>query len=147
MLGPRFWRFGSFSDWLPEVHRLQDEMNRIFSGVAQTSSSDYPLVNVWLHNHDALLTAEIPGIDSEKLDIAVLGDQVTISGSREPEILKEEETYHRRERNYGRFSRTLKMPFKIDSEKVEARYEKGILEVKLPCAQEEKPKKIEIRSA
>lgn len=146
MFGPRFWKFGNFSDWLPEVQRLQDDMNRVFSGVRPPSARNYPLVNVWLHNHDALMTAEIPGIDPDKLDIAVSGDLVTVSGSRKPEVLKEEDTYHRRERLYGRFSRTLKLPFKVDPEKVEARYEKGILEVKLPCAQEEKPRKIEIRT-
>jgi len=122
-------------------------MNRVFSGYSAPSARDYPLLNVWLHDHDALVTAELPGIDPEKLDIAVSGDQVIISGTREPEVLKKEETYHRRERRYGPFTRTLKLPFKIDPDRVEARYEKGILDVKLPCAQEEKPRKIEIKSA
>ena len=147
MFGPRFWRFGNFSDWLPEVQRLQDDMNRVFSGYSAPAARDYPLLNVWLQDHDALVTAELPGIDPDKLDIAVSGDQVTISGTREPEVLKKEETYHRRERLFGHFTRTLRLPFTIDSDHVEARYEKGILEVKLPCAQEEKPRKIEIKSA
>jgi len=147
MFGPRFWRFGNFSDWLPEVQRLQDDMNRVFSGYSAPAARDYPLLNVWLHDHDALVTAELPGIDPDKLDIAVSGDQVTISGTREQEVLKKEETYHRRERRYGPFTRTLKLPFKIDPDHVDARYEKGILEVRLPCAQEEKPRKIEIKSA
>jgi len=147
MFGPRFWKFGNVDDWIPEVQRLQNEMNRVFSGVRTPSSCEYPLMNVWIQGHDALLTAEIPGIDPEKLDIAVLGDQVTISGIREPEMLQEGGTYHRRERKEGHFSRVLRLPFKVDPGQVEARYEKGILEVRLPCAEEEKPKKIEIRRA
>jgi HSP20 family protein len=147
MFGPRIWRFGSFSDWVPEVQRLQNEMNRIFSGLSSPTPGNDPLMNVWVNNEEVLLTAELPGIDTAKLEIAVLADHVTVSGSREPELLKEGETYHRRERNFGRFSRTLELPFRVNSDKVEARYEKGLLEVRLPRAEEDKPRKIEIRSA
>lgn len=147
MFGPRIWRFGSLSDWVPEVQRLQNEMNRIFSGLSNPAPGNDPLMNVWMNNEEVLLTAELPGIDPEKLEIAVLADRVTVSGSREPEPLKEGETYHRRERNYGRFSRTVELPFKVNSDKVEAKYEKGLLEVRLPRAEEGKPRKIEIRSA
>ena len=146
MFGPGIWRLGRVSDPFSEMQRLQREMNRLFSHAGGRLGHDYPAINVLVGQNDAVLTCELPGIDPEKMDISVTGDVITLSGSREPEKIKEGETYHRQERVHGRFTRTLQLPFSIDAGKVDAKYERGILNITLPRAEEDKPKKISIKS-
>ena len=94
----------------------------------------------------AVVTTEIPGIDPSAIEISVINDSLTLRGSRKPEELKEAESYHRRERWSGQFTKTLKMPFAVESGKVEARFSKGVLYISLPRAEAEKPRKIIVRS-
>jgi HSP20 family protein len=137
----RFW-----SPW-QELNRLQDEVNRLFTGVRETQPSAYPAVNIWSNHEDAVITAEIPGMDPASLDVSVLGDTVTLRGKREPVQLKEGEEYHRRERVAGQFARTIQLPFKVDAQKVNAEFKHGILKVHLPRAQEDMPRRITVRPA
>jgi HSP20 family protein len=122
-------------------------MNRLFSGATELYAHDFPAVNVWRGQDGAVVTAELPGIDPARLDISVAGDSLTLTGIRELEPLKEGENYHRQERTYGRFTRTLQLPFQVNAAKVEAKYEKGVLQITLPRVEEEKPKKIAIKVA
>jgi HSP20 family protein len=146
MFRPGVWRFGRIADPVTDMQRLQREMNRLFSGASELYAHDSPPVNVWRGEDGAIVTAEAPGIDAEKVEISVVGDSLTLSGVREPELLKEGESYHRQERNQGRFTRTLQLPFHVESGKVEARYEKGMLRISLPRAEADKPRKIKIQS-
>jgi len=146
MIGPEFWRFGRLIDLGSEMQRLQRDMNRLFAGFSKPYDYEFPAVNVWVGEQDAVVVAELPGIDPQKIDISVVGDTLTLSGSREREVLKEGESYHRQERNHGHFSRTLQMPFQVDATTVEAKYEKGILRITLPRSKEDKPKKISVKS-
>jgi len=146
MIGPGFWKFGRVIDLGSEMQRLQKDMNRLFSGFNQPYGNDFPAINVWVGEQDAIVVAEIPGMDPQKIDISIVGDTMTLNGSREKEVLKEGESYHRQERNDGNFTRTLQMPFQVDAANVEAKYEKGILRVKLPRSIEERPKKISVKS-
>lgn len=146
MLGNRFWNIGRFSDVLPEMQRLQREMNRMLSFVTEPYDNDeFPPLNAWVGEEDVIVTAEIPGIDRDKLDISITNDILKISCERDREVLKTVESYHRQERNYGKFTRTLQLPFNVDSEKAQAKYEKGILHIKMPRAEIDKPKKITIK--
>lgn len=145
MFGPGMWRFGRIADPVTEMQRLQREMNRLFSGATELYAHDFPAVNVWRGEDGAIVTAEVPGIESEKLDISVVGDSLTLSGSREIDPLKQGESYHRQERTYGRFARTLQLPFQVDAAKVTAKYEKGVLQITLPRLEAEKPRKIAIK--
>lgn len=144
MFVPGMWRMENALGFLPEVQRLQRDMNRLFLGMPRTIAQEYPAINVWSGKDDYVLTAELPGIDPAQLDISVVGDRLTFSGSRVVEPLQEGETYHRQEREGGRFSRTLQLPFQIEANKVTAKYEKGILTLTLPRAEAEKPRKIAI---
>ena len=147
MFGTGAWRFGHLLDPYAEMSRLRNEMNRLFSVSTHPFVQVYPAVNLWVGEHEAVITAELPGVNPEKIDISALGDNITISGAREQEVLKENEIYHSKERNGSRFSRTLQLPFRIDAAGIEARYEKGILKVTAPRAEEDKPKKIAIKAA
>jgi HSP20 family protein len=121
-------------------------MQRAVSRWASPPSVDFPAVNVWVSGDEAVVTTEIPGVDPQSIDISVVGKTLTIRGSRDPEELKEGESYHRRERWLGRFTKTVEMPFLIEASKVEANFSKGILHIKTPRAEAEKPRKITVKS-
>lgn len=142
MLWSDFNGFGTFRDPWREFERL----NRTFSRTIAGEPKEFPSVNVWSSAEKAVVTTEIPGIDPKEIDIAVVGKTLTLRGSRQPEDLKEEESYHRRERWHGQFTRMFDLPFKVDAEKVSARFAKGVLSISLPRAEEEKPRKIKIAS-
>jgi HSP20 family protein len=144
MFIPSLWRFGRFPDAVPEMIRLQRKMNRLFSNAEQRTPQDYPAVNIWENMQSAVITAELPGIDAEKVDIEVTGDILTLSGASQIEAPKEGETYLRQERDHGSFKRKIQLSFPIDSKKVEANYDKGILSITLPSLEESLPKKIKI---
>lgn len=142
MLWTDWERFGSFMDTWREL----DRMHRAFAGPAADTAGDFPAVNVWVNGDGALLTAEMAGVNPGDVEISVVGKAVTLRGARNPEELKEGETYHRRERRHGKFSKTIELPFSIETDKVSARSSNGILNITLPRAEAEKPRKISIMS-
>ncbi len=146
MFGPALWRIGGIRDPFREMERLQREVNKVFSGAGQSLSREIPPVNAWIGEGDVVVAAELPGIDPAKVDISVVGDTLTISGFREAEALKEGASYHRQERDYGRFSRTIQLPFHVEAGRVEARYERGVLTIEMPRAEADKPRKITVKS-
>lgn len=146
MFEPEIWRFGRIAHPWRDMQRLQNEVNRLFSGVTQTVGQYYPPVNIWTGEDHLIVTAEIPGANTDEIDVSVLGDRLTLSGMRESTTLKEGENYHRQERNYGRFSRTIQLPFNVEAIRVDAKYDKGILTINLPRAEMDKPKKIAIKT-
>lgn len=133
-----------------EMERLRREMDRLFSqlptGRGLAAAPSYPAMNVWMNEDSVLVTAELPGCSTDNLEISVVNDALTLSGSRSANELPEEAVYHRRERGCGRFTRTFQLPFQIDAGRVEAHLEKGVLQVLLPRAEEDKPKKIQIKA-
>lgn len=133
-----------------EVDRLQREMNRLFENYypARTHAApSYPALNVWTSNEGLMLTAEVPGVHPEDIDISVVGETLTLSGSRKPDELKEGARYHRQERGYGNFSRSIQLPFPVSVNKVEASFKDGVLNVAMPRAEEDKPRKIVVKSS
>ncbi|HOG80959.1 MAG TPA: Hsp20/alpha crystallin family protein [Smithellaceae bacterium] len=145
MFNPGLWRVRRFSDVMPEIMHLQQEMNRLFSSAGQKTTQDYPAVNIWEKDGASIVTAELPGIDSEKMDITVSGDVLSIAGTALKENFDKGETYLRQERGIGNFKRNIQIPYQVDVKAVEAKYEKGILMVTLPRIKEDLPKKIKIK--
>jgi HSP20 family protein len=133
-----------------EVNRLQREMNRLFEDYSPTRirrAPSYPALNVWSNEEGLFVTAEVPGMHSEDIEISVVGDTLTLSGARKPEDLTEGGRYHRQERGYGSFNRSIQLPFPVDVAKVDATFRNGLLSVTLPRAEEDKPRKISVKSA
>ena len=134
-----------------ELDRLQREMNELFERMGRTPrlgvAGGYPAMNVWVNADGAIVTAELPGIDVEDLDVSVQDNTLTISGSRSPEELEEGDTYHRQERRYGQFQRTFQLPFEVEAGEVEATYENGVLHLTLPRSEADKPKRIQIKAS
>ena len=146
-------RKSSPSMW-EEMDKLQREMNRMFDSTylnrffnQPLNSHDFPAMNVWTKaDSGQVITAEIPGMNIDDLDIKVAGETLTISGSRPSPEENDDIKYHRQERGYGSFTRTIQLPFPIDVDKVEANYEKGVLKIWLPRAESDKPRKITVKS-
>jgi HSP20 family protein len=133
-----------------ELENMQLELNRLFDSAYVKHSGntvDFPAINVWTKaDSGQVVTAEIPGMNIVDLDINVLGETLTISGAR-PEPEKDEKIkYHRQERGYGNFTRSIQLPFPVEVDKVEATYEKGILKIWLPRSEADRPRKIAIKS-
>lgn len=130
------------ADPFRDIRRLQNEANRMSErGTARTS--EFPAINAYANQDDVVITAELPGMKSKDLDVSLHRDAVTLSGERQTDI-EEARAYHRRERRQGRFVRTLSLPFLVDPNGVEASMTNGVLRLKLPRAEEDKPKRINV---
>lgn len=129
-----------------DMDRLRHEMDRAFSlKTGSRMATAYPAMNVWTNEDSAIVTAELPGVVPDEINISVQGDTLSVRGRREYREMEEGETYHRRERGSGSFSRTFQLPFQIEANQVEASYEKGVLQIKLPRAESDKPKRITVK--
>ena len=135
----------SFRPWngLGELQRFHDEVSRLFSA----SGPEFPALNAWSNDEETVVRAELPGFEPEDVEISVEGNTLKLSGSRDAEDLKEDETYYRRERWNGKFARTLELPAGVDADQVEAEFRHGVLSIKLPRAAEHRPRKIEVKGS
>jgi len=130
-----------------ELRRMQSEMNRLFSGFSTTATRDFPPINIWLGENGVVVTAELPGVTGEDVNLSLQEDVLTLSGKREPKSQEQNVSWQRRERAYGSFSRAVQLPFRVDPDKVQARFNDGVLEIELQRLEADRPKKIEIRAA
>jgi HSP20 family protein len=103
-----------------------------------------PAMDVFEKEDRFVVKAELPGMKEEDIDVAVVGDMLTIRGERKAESEVKEDDYYCCERSYGSFSRSIAVPSNVDAKKVEASYEDGVLEVTLPKIPEVKPRKIAV---
>src|SRR5438128_2375580 len=129
-----------------ELRRMQSEMNRLFSGFTP-AARDFPPVNIWLGDNSVVVTAELAGVTPDDVTISLQEDVLTLEGTRQPKLEQQDVNWQRRERAYGTFSRTVQLPFRVDADKVRARFNNGILEIELERLEADRPKKIEIRAA
>jgi len=134
-------RLGYLDPW-----RILDRLNRAATGVLAPSTSAFPLINVWIDGDRALVISELPGVESKDVDISVAGKTVTLRGSRTTADACKGECQHRHERWSGNFTRSFELPFVIDQEKVKATFSKGVLQLALPRAEADKPRKIAIKA-
>ena len=131
--------WGSFWE---EINNLQGRLNNAFQ-----SSRSYPGIRLFQKDETAVLQAEIPGISVEDLELNIRENHLILSFERRPEESKEEGRLVRNERPVGRFSRSIRLPFRVEPTGVEASYSKGILTIQLPMAAEDKPRKIAVKAS
>lgn len=129
---------------LATLRRIQDEVNRAFGDQRWAPSSEFPPINVWRGPEGVVVTAEIPGVKLEAIDLTVHQNTLTIKGTRHPETTGQEVSYHRRERSYGPFSRSIELPYAVDPDKVKAQATNGVLSIDLPRPETDKPRRIKI---
>jgi HSP20 family protein len=129
------------------LHDMQHEVNRVFDrlGDQPFGAGEFPALNVWEADDVLQVEAELPGLELSDLEIFVTGrNRLTIKGERKPPVL-EKAVAHRQERGYGKFERALTLPYAVNEEAVEARFENGVLKIRLPKHESAKPRKIEIK--
>ncbi len=138
--------------WDPfkEITTLRDEMDRLFEYFFGRPSME-PVSGVWVPavdmeetDDELIVHIELPGMKKEDINLSVRGDVLTVSGEREHKKEEKTKTYHRIERAYGKFQRSIPLPVEVDTEKSKATYENGILTVRLPKSAKSKSKEIKI---
>lgn len=136
---PRWGNYNPFA----EMRRLQDEVNRLFSSYDYAPAASFPPVNAYANEDGIAITAQLPGVQQEDLDISVFRDTMTLRGKRDPEVA-DQKAYHRRERGHGEFVRNISLPFRVDPERVEATMQNGVLRISLHRPDEDKPRRIKV---
>ena len=142
--------------WDPfrDLVSIQDELNRLFGRTFNGVEPMRPVATgAWIPAMDVLETEdrfvvklELAGIEPDDVEVAVEDSTLSVSGNREFAAETNEENYHRLERRYGSFSRSITLPQTADTEKVEASFDKGVLTVEVPKVERAKPKKIQVRA-
>ena len=114
------------------------EIDRLYEGL---QSAKYPQVGLWANADEAIVRAELPGFEATDIEVEVKDSALRLSGER---AVDRDREYLRRERFAGPFDRRVRLPFAVDADRVEASFSHGILEVKLPRVEADKPRKISI---
>lgn len=147
--------------WNPsrELLNIEHEFNKMFHSLSNRfgfgngddiereyeSAVWSPLSDIFEDNDSYILTMDLPGIKKEDVKISYVDGQLSISGERKQEKESKDGTYHRVERNYGKYFRTFALPKKIKEDKIDAEFKDGQLTITVPKAEEAKPKEIDIK--
>src|SRR5204862_5642788 len=131
---------------LSAVQRAMDSvMCGDWLGTRTSGGGAYPPVSVFNDGEDFVVVAELPGVRKEDLDVEVRSDTLRIKGKKTV-AHENEASVHRREREAGEFDRTLTLPAQLDAAKVAAEYRDGVLTVRLPRAESERPRSVVINA-
>jgi len=146
------WPTGDWTSSFEKLDRMRRQMDLLNRGLTrglfrEPIAGVFPLMNVTEDNDNYYIRAKLPGIKTDELDISVTGESLTISGERKIPAEDETATYHRREREAGKFSWIISLPGQVDTGKGKARSADGILTVVLPKAEAAKPRQITIKAS
>ncbi len=140
--------------WEPfrELAALQNEMGRWMNQMAGgatpggngQSSTWLPAVDVWETENELVLAFDLPGIPEDKIAVELDDNVLTVSGERERNEEQSGERFYRYERRFGTFSRSVTLPAGVNEEQINAAYKDGVLEIRVPKPEEQKPKRIQI---
>ena len=140
-----------------EVARFRSEPDRLFdrffdrdfpaTGEFLREGGWFPTVDISEGKKEITVKAEIPGAEPKDFDISLDGRRLTIKGEKKQEKEEKEENYHRVERSYGYFNRTVELPVEVDPDKVDASYKKGVLKIVMKKSKESESKKIDIKTS
>lgn len=145
----------SLIPWRGEMDRLRNEMERLydrfldlrpFYRLAQEGEW-MPSVDVSETAKEIIVNAEVPGVEAKDIDVSLDGNVLTIKGERKREHEEKGENFHRIERSYGSFYRSLQLPSEVDGDRIKATYKKGVLRISLPKTKKAAGKKIEISAS
>jgi len=119
-------------------------MNGMLEGNGRQSQNWVPALDVWETPTEVVYAFDLPGIREEQITLEVKDETLTVSADREKTEETSENGFYRFERRYGTFARAVGLPQGVDQDNISARYENGVLEVRVPKPEEQKPKKIEL---
>jgi HSP20 family protein len=136
-----------------DLSSIQERMNQIFEDALARSRGREeglrtgmwtPAVDIYENSDFVVVKAELPGVEKNLISVEVKDGILSLRGERKFEKEVKEESYHRIERSYGSFLRSFSLPVSVDQDKVTARFQDGVLEVKLPKKEKAKPKQIQV---
>ena len=141
--------------WRPtrDLLSIRDEVNRLFdnffTGLPERrrgllEGEWAPSVDIAETDNEVVVTAELPGVKQDDVDITITDDVLTLKGEKKEEKEVKEKNYHRIERSYGSFQRSVSLPAGVQADKAKATYKDGVLHITVPKAEEAKPKQIKI---
>ena len=140
--------------WDPvrDLDSFQSDFNRLFDSFfgarpGTEAGRWMPAMDLVETDDHLVLRADLPGLDKDDVEIELKDDVLTISGGRKAEHEERQDGFHRIERSYGSFARSLTLPKGIDADQVQAEFEKGVLEVRIPKPAERKPHRVRIGAA
>jgi HSP20 family protein len=143
------------SPWRPirELERMRKEMDHLWNSFfeerprlkAEEVREWFPSLDVVETKDNIVVKAEIPGMDPKEIDISLSNEILTIKGEKKQEKEEKEENYHLIERTHGKFVRSVRLPGEVKSEKINASYKNGVLNITLPKSEEAKQKEVKIK--
>lgn len=143
--------FGRDFDPVNALLELQRELDRFLSkppgwDFGLSGGGVFPPVNMFTDREGVVVRAEVPGVNPDTLDIKIERNTLSVSGERKANgELKG--SFHRRERRFGKFSRSLRLPPDLDGEKASAECRNGVLTIRIPKSEQAKPRHIKVRAA
>ncbi len=127
-----------------ELFDLRSTVDRFFEDVpSQVRWREYPYINIYEGNDDLEIRAIMPGVRADSLNVQLAGDSLLIEGDKAGDYT--ENPYLRRERLFGKFNKSIKLPYAADPKSIQAEMKNGILTISLARSEDTKPKRIEIR--
>jgi len=141
---PRDWFRNELRNFFRDVSGPASGRRRRIRGPRARTAGTFPAVNIYHDGEGFRIRAELPGIDSDDLEINAKAEQLEIRGERTIDPPDERANWHRREREGGTFRRVVKLPQPVDPERVTARLDLGVLDIFAPRAEEHQPRQIEI---
>ena len=143
--------FGWHRDPFSEMNRLRREMDRIFGDYAgrrgiAPAAGVFPPLNISEDDSNLYVRAELPGVDPNDIEMTTKENNLILKGERKIAAEGEKVSYHRRERDAGKFRRIISLPTQVDADKVTAVCKNGVLTVTLPKSAEAKPRQITVKS-
>ncbi len=136
---------------LDDLESMQGRMNCLLSKQPwsvhlKQGAVEYPAMNIWSSAEGLVVDVEIPGAKQEELEVSMLGDILKVRGKLDECELTKGGTYLMRERLGGQFTRSIRLPFRVDGERIKAQYRNGILRITVPRVPEEKPRRVAIEA-
>jgi HSP20 family protein len=132
-----------------EFSTLSNRLNRLLETPPEDASDSLgtwsPVVDIFDKGNEVVIHAEVPGMKKEDIDVRVENNILTIRGKKERKDEVKEDGYFRTERVYGAFSRSFSLPTTVEVSKIAAEYRDGVLTLRLPKAEEAKPRQIEVK--
>jgi HSP20 family protein len=146
------WEIAPFKPFR-ELETMRREMDRLWDSFFQRGPARrveegaewLPSLDVSETKNDIVVKAEVPGMDAKEIDISLSGDTLTLKGEKKQEKEEKAENYHLIERSYGAFTRSIRLPVNVQSDKISASYKNGVLKITLPKSEEAKTKEIKIK--
>jgi HSP20 family protein len=139
--------------WRGEMERLRNEMDRLYERLFDWrplrrfgEAGEWPSVDMCETEKEILVKADVPGMEAKDIHVSIDGNVLTLQGERKQERAEKGENFHRLERSYGLFSRSITLPAGVAQEKAKASYKRGILTITLPKTGRESVKKIQVKT-